>query len=64
MVIQSTAETEAVFASTMDSGHRLVEIAGFDGTIDGVFTVGSRTPFQVLFVINVGSSQKTLISAE
>lgn len=64
MVIQGTAETEAVFASTMDSGYRPIEIAGFDRTIDSIFAVRRRTPFEVLFVVNICPSQKTLISAE
>lgn len=63
MIIQGTAETEAMFTSTMDSGHDLVKIAWFDRTINGVFTVRGRTPFQILPIINIGSGQKVLISA-
>jgi hypothetical protein len=63
MVIQRATETEAVFAETVDRRDRPIEVPGFDMAVDGILAIRSGTPFEILLVINISSSQKRSIPA-
>lgn len=58
VVGEGAAETEGVGAGTLDGGDKLFEfLGGRDFALDGEFTVGSRTPFQVRVVIHIRPHQ-------
>lgn len=56
MIIRHTPEAEMVFASAFDSRYNHIEISLFCSTLDRIHTVGRRTPFDIIFVINIGAS--------
>lgn len=61
MVIVRTAEAELVGAGTSYRGHDAAEIAVFDGTVDSIDAVGSRAPSKVNLIVDIGSSEKSVI---
>jgi hypothetical protein len=61
MICKSASEAEAVFAATMNSGRNYCQLSLLDATLDGIYTFRCWTPFQVVLVIDVGSSKKHLV---
>ena len=62
MIVGSTAKAKAVSTRAGNSRDCAGEILLLDCTINSKFTVGSRTPLQVLFIINVCSGKQDLVT--
>ena len=43
--------------------HDFAKVLALDWAFDGVFAVRCRAPFEVLFVVDVGSCEEYLVSA-
>ncbi len=63
MVVQGAAEAKAMFARACDCRDYSAEIFPLNATFDGILAIGSRAPLQVLFVVDVGTREKHLVSA-
>lgn len=61
MVVQRTAKTKVVTAVTMYSGYYFVQVLALDWTLNSVFTIGCGAPFEVLAIVDVGSSEERLV---
>ena len=48
MICYGAAKTKPVGAVTSDSGYDLVQVSPLNSTLDGVFTIRGRTPFEVV----------------
>jgi hypothetical protein len=57
MVVQTASKAETVFACAVHRGHNLVQIPSFDAAIYGEFAVWSGAPFEVVFIVDVCSSE-------
>ena len=57
MIVQTASETETVLACAVHCRHNLVEISSFDAAIYGKFAIWGWTPFEVVFVVDVCSSE-------
>src|SRR5436190_377356 len=57
VIVEGATEAEMVTAATMNRWNGTGKVAILDLAIDGVYTVRSRAPFEVLEVIDVGSSE-------
>lgn len=64
MVVEGAAEAELVLAHAAYRGYDPTEVAGFDGTVDGILAVWSRTPPEVILVIDVGPGEKSVVSSK
>ena len=64
MVGKSTSKAKHVPAVTVDGRHSLIEIFALHTALHGVFAVGRRAPLEILFVIDVRSRQKRMVSAD
>ena len=62
MVVQSTTETEAVLTSARYRRYYSVELSLLNPTLDGVLAIRRRTPFQIIFIVDIGTSKEDLIS--
>ena len=63
MVAQGAAKAKAMFARARDCRDYSAEILFLNATFQGILAIGSRAPFQVLFVVDVGTSEQHLVSA-
>jgi hypothetical protein len=57
MIGHTTSKAETVFACAVHRGHNLVQIPSFDVAFYGKLAVWSGTPFEVVFVIDICSSE-------
>lgn len=64
MVAERAAKTKPMLACTADCRNDLVQLSPFDGAVDGILAVWRRTPLQVLFIVNVGSSEENLVPSQ
>ena len=62
MVVQGTTETEAVLTSARYCRYYSVELSLLDSTLYSVLAVRRRTPLQIVFVVDIGTGEKDLIS--
>lgn len=62
MVVQGTTETKAVLTSTGYRRYYSVELSLLNATLDSVLAIRRRTPLQIVFVVNIGTGEKDLIS--
>lgn len=62
MVFLRAAEAEGMSAAACYGGHFPHEIALLDIAVDGKDAVRCRTPLEVVLVINIGSSEKFVVS--
>lgn len=62
MVGQGTSKTEAMFASTGNCRDDPKKISFLNPTFDCILAIWRWTPFEVLFVVHIGSCQQDLIS--
>lgn len=62
MVVECTAETEVVFAVAVYSGNNPVKVLALHRAFYGVLAIGRGAPLEVLFVVDVSSSQEHMIS--
>ena len=63
MIIQRTAETEAMVANTIDGRHDTSQVSLFDRALNGILTIWCWAPFQVLPIINIGTSEQDVVAA-
>lgn len=64
MIVQCTAKTEFVLAWACHCRYYSMQLSPLDTAFDGIFTVRSRTPFKILFVVHVGASEQGLVSSD
>lgn len=57
MIVQTASKAKTVFACAVHRGHNLVQIPSFDAAIYSEFAVWSGTPFEVVFVVDICSSE-------
>jgi hypothetical protein len=57
VIVESATEAEMVTAATVNGWNDTGKITIFDLTVDCINTVWCRAPFEILKVINVGSSE-------
>lgn len=62
MIGQCASKAEVMVAVALDGRYYLVEISLLDATLDGVYAVGGRTPFEIVFVIDIGAGEQLLVS--
>lgn len=62
MFVECTAEAEVVSALAVHAGHDLWKLSFFYVAIYSVYAVWSRTPLQVVKVVDVGSREEFVIS--
>ena len=62
MVVQGTTETKAVLTSTRYRRYYSVELSLLNTALDSILAVRRRTPLQVIFVVDIGTGEKDLIS--
>jgi hypothetical protein len=63
MICSSTTETKSVMTVTLNCGDDSELVFRFNVATNSINTIRCRTPFEVVFVVNVGASEKFLISA-
>jgi hypothetical protein len=64
MIVESTTEAEVMAAAAVYCWYYFCEVLALDRTFDGVLAIGSRAPFEVFAIVNVGSCEKDLVSVE
>ena len=64
MVGESASEAKHVPAVTMDGRHNLIEILALHAALHGVLAVRRRAPLEILFIIDVRSREKRMVSAD
>ena len=57
MIIEGTTEAEMVTTTTMYRWNDTGKVTALDLTVDCIYTVRCRAPFEILEVIDVGSSE-------
>lgn len=57
MIVQTASKAETVFACAVHSRHNLVQIPSFDAAFYGEFAVWGGTPFEIVFVVDICSSE-------
>lgn len=62
MVGQCASKAEVMVAVALDGRYDLVEVSLLDATLDGVDAVWGRTPFEIVFVIDIGAGEQFLVS--
>ena len=62
MVVQGTTETKAVLTGAGYRGYYSVELSLLNPTLDSVLAIRRRTPLQIVFVVDIGTREKNLIS--
>ncbi len=62
MICESASEAEAMLAMTMDSRHNFGQLSFLYAALNSIYTFRCWTPFEVILVVNVGSSQKYFVS--
>ena len=62
MVVQGTTETKAVLTSARYRRYDSVKLSLLNPTLDSVLAIRSRTPLQIVFVVDIGTGEKDLIS--
>ncbi len=62
MVVQGTTETKAVLTSTRYRRYYSVELSLLNTALDSILAIRRRTPLQVVFVVDIGTGEKDLIS--
>lgn len=55
MIIQDATEAKAMMAGASHYGHNATKVPLLDPTIDGIFAIGRRAPFEVFPVFDVGA---------
>ena len=64
MVGKSTSKAKHMPAVTVDGRHNLIQILAFHTALHSVLAVRRRAPLEILFVIDVGSREERMISAD
>lgn len=62
MIGQGAAKTEVMSAEAVHRRDDLVQLLLLDRTINRVLAIWGRTPFEVVFVVDVCTGEKNLIS--
>jgi hypothetical protein len=62
MVGKRTSKAEVVSTVAVYRRHNLCEVLVLNRTLDSVFAIRSRAPFQILSVVDVGSCEEGLVS--
>lgn len=62
MVVQRTAKAKGVSTIAVYGRYNPCKLLALHRAFNSVFTVGSGAPFQVLFVVDVGSCEEGVIS--
>ncbi len=62
MVVQGTTETKAVLTCTRYRRYYSVELSLLNPTLDSVLAIRRGAPLQIVFVVDIGTGEKNLIS--
>ena len=63
MITQCAAEAECMVVATPNCRDDSHKVSLLDGALDGIFTIGTRTPLEIVLVVDIGSCQKDVISS-
>ena len=64
MVVERAAKTKSMFACTADCRNDFVQFFPFDDAVDCILAIWRRTPFEMFFIVNVGSSEENLVPGQ
>ena len=64
MVVERAAKTKAMFACTADCRNDFVQLLPLDDAVDCILAIWRRTPLEMLFIVNVGSSEENLVPGQ
>jgi hypothetical protein len=63
VIVEGAAEAEGMSTVAIDCGDDLMEFPLLDGAIDRIYAIGGGTPFEIVFVVHVSSSEKFFVPA-
>jgi hypothetical protein len=62
VICKSASEAEVMLAATVNSGHNFRQFFFPYVTLNGVHTFRCWAPFQIILVVNIGSSKEHFVS--
>lgn len=62
VVVECASEAEPVLTSATHCRHDAGKFSRLYRAVDGVFTVGGRTPLEIVLVVNVGAHEEIMVS--